>query len=184
VCSLKFNRTFCLECARLPSREEANAAAEEKWLAAPDSDTSIGSSELNSSIGSSELSSWEDEDNARTVDIFISGGKGRHYVINGLYSPTQETGQDGRMLYRMCGAPGNQALCIEHCEGRWLVKNQSDRGSGVAELHALRDSSACLAYVEGGCALEDCCSRTWKVVDGDDFVDGPSVRMVTVTDAD
>ena len=120
------------------------------------------------------------QDNARAVDIFISGGKGRHYVINGLYSPTQETGQDGRTLYRMCGAHGEQVLCIEYFEGRWQVKNQSDRGS-----------SACLAYVysiysivEGGCALEDCCSRTWKVVDGDDFVDGPSVRMVTVTDAD
>jgi hypothetical protein len=38
------------------------------------------------------------------------------------------------------------------------------------------------AYVEGGCALEDCCLRTWKVVDSDDsdgFVDEPSVRMVT-----
>ena len=75
--------------------------------------------------------------------------------------------------YRKCGAPGDQALCIDFFEGRWQIKNQSDRGSG-----------ACLAYVEGDCALEDCRSRTWKVVDSDDFVDEPSVRMVTVADAD
>jgi hypothetical protein len=157
VCSLKFNRTFCLECARCAP---AHPNAEEGWLAAIDSETSLGSS---------DISLMDDEDNARTLDIFISGGKGRHYVINGLYSHSQ----DGNWLYRKCGAPGDQALCIEHCEGRWQIKNQSDRGSG-----------ACLAYVEGGCRLEDCRLRRWKVVDGDDFVDGRSVRMVTVTDAD
>ena len=72
------------------------------------------------------------------------------------------------MLYRKSGAPGDEELCIEHFAGRWQVKNQSDRGSGT-----------CCAYVEGGCALEDCCLRKWKVVDSDGFVDEPSVRMVT-----
>ena len=113
--------------------------------------------------------------NAKAVDIFISGVRSRNEV-NGLYLPTQQTGQDGRMLYRKSGAPGDDAMCIEHFEGRWEVKNQSDRGSG-----------ACRAYVEGGCRLEDCCLRTWKVVDSDNsdgFVDEPSVRMVTVAEAD
>jgi hypothetical protein len=77
------------------------------------------------------------------------------------------------MLYRKSGAPGDEELCIEHFEGRWEVKTQLDRGSG-----------ACRAYVEGGCALENCCLRRWKVVDSDGFVDEPSVRMVTVAEAD
>ncbi len=111
--------------------------------------------------------------NAKAVDIFISGVRGRNEV-NGLYLPTQQTGQDGRMLYRKSGAPGDEELCIEHFAGRWQVKNQSDRGSG-----------ACRAYVEGGCALEDCVLRIWKVSQkaspsfGSCFVDEPSVRMVT-----
>jgi hypothetical protein len=108
------------------------------------------------------------QENSKAADIFISGVKGRHSVVNGLYSPTQETGQDGRVLYRKSDESGDQALCIEHFEGRWRVKNESDRGSG-----------ACRAYVEGGCALEECRSRTWKVVDGELFVQMPSVRMVT-----
>jgi hypothetical protein len=113
------------------------------------------------------------QDDARAVDMFISGVKGRHYVINGLYSLTQETGQDGRMLYRKCGELGDQALCIESFEGRWQIKYQSDRGSG-----------ACLAYCEGGCALQDCRSRTWKLAEGGDFVDEPRVKMATAADAD
>ncbi len=89
-------------------------------------------------------------------------------MINGLYSPTQETGQDGRRLYRKSGAVGDEALCIEHFDGRWRVKKQSDRRS-----------VACFAHVEGGCALEGCRSRTWMVSNGKDFVDQPSVQMVT-----
>ena len=109
--------------------------------------------------------------------MVLSGVQGVNSVINGLYLPTQETGQDGRVLYRKSGECGDQALCIEHFEGRWRVKNQSDRGS-----------VACFAYVEGGCALEECrpqkCfSRTWKVSDGDDFVDQSSVQMVTGAEA-
>jgi hypothetical protein len=58
-------------------------------------------------------------------------------------------------------------LCIEHFEGRWRIKDESEIGSG-----------ACRAYVEGGCALEDCRSPRWKVVNCfGDFVDEPSVRM-------
>ena len=109
------------------------------------------------------------KDNLNATDIFISGVKGRHSVVNGLYSPTQEKAQDGRTIYRKSG---DEALCIEHFEGRWRVKNQSDRGS-----------VACFAHVEGGCSLEDCRSRIWKVSDGEDFVDQPSVQMVTGEEA-
>ena len=108
------------------------------------------------------------KDNSKAGDIFISGFEGRNHEIDGLYSPTQEKGQDGRVLYRKSDECGDEALCIEHFEGRWRVKNQSDRGSGM-----------CCAYVDGGCALEDCRLRTWKVSDGRYFVDQPSVQMVT-----
>ena len=108
------------------------------------------------------------KDNQRAADIFISGVKGRHQNVNGLYLPTQQTGQDGRMLYRRSGAPGDEELCIEHCEGEWRITNI------VGWEDYMR-----FAYVEGGCALEDCCLRTWKAFDSDGFVDEPSVRMVT-----
>jgi hypothetical protein len=109
------------------------------------------------------------KENAKADHIFISGVQGVNSVINGLYLPTQETGQDGRVLYRKSG---DEALCIEHFDGRWCVKNQSDRGS-----------VACFAHVEGGCALEDCRSRTWKVSDGEGFVDQRSLQMVTGEEA-
>ena len=109
------------------------------------------------------------KDNSKAADIFICGVTGVNFVINGLYSPTEETGQDGRVLYRK---NGDGALCIEHFEGRWCVKNQSDRGSVT-----------CFAYVEGGCALEDCRPqksflRTWKVSDGKHFFEQTSVVII------
>ena len=109
---------------------------------------------------------------SKACPMVLSGVQGVNSAINGLYLPTQETGQDGRVLYRKSGECGDEALCIEHFEGRWRVKNQSDRGSGM-----------CCAYVEGGCALEDCRCRIWKVVEGRDFVDQSSVQMVAVVEA-
>ena len=84
--------------------------------------------------------------------MILNGVQGRHSVINGLYSPTQATGQDGRTVYLKSGESGDEALCIEHFGGQWQVKNQPDRGSGV-----------CCAYFQGDCALEDCRSREWRV---------------------
>ncbi len=109
---------------------------------------------------------------SKACPMVLSGVQGVNSVINGLYLPTQETGRDGRRLYRKSGESGDQALCIEHFEGRWCIKNQSDRGIGM-----------CCAYVEGGCALEDCCSCRWKVVEGRDFVDQSSMQMVAVVEA-
>ena len=93
-------------------------------------------------------------------------------VINGLYLPTQETGQDGRRLYRKSGECGDQALCIEHVEDCWEVTDKSHNDSGV-----------CCAYVLGDCALEDCCSRPWRVYDGENHVDQPSVKVFTGDEA-
>ncbi len=108
------------------------------------------------------------KDNSKAADIFISGVTGRHSVVNGLYSPTQETGQDGRVLYRKSGECGDELWCIKHDDDNWWV---------IDKLGAGR------AYVEGCCALEGCRSRVWKVSDGEDFVDQPSVKMVTGEEA-
>ena len=43
------------------------------------------------------------------------------------------------------------------------------------------------AYVAGGCALEDCTSRVWKVDDGvpeHPLIDQPSVKMATGREAE
>ena len=108
------------------------------------------------------------KDNSNATDIFISGFEGRHHEIDGLYSPTHEKGQDGRVLYRKSGECGDDLWCIEHDDDNWWV---------IDKLGAGR------AYVEGCCALEDCRSRIWKVSDGDNFVDQPSVQMVTEEEA-
>ena len=108
------------------------------------------------------------KDNSKAADILISGFAGRHHEIDGLYSPTQEKGQDGRVLYRKSGECRDEALCIEHDDDNWLV---------VDKLNVY------CAQVEGGCALEGCRSRIWKVSDGRYFVDQPSVQMVTGEEA-
>jgi hypothetical protein len=109
------------------------------------------------------------KDNSKAADIFISGVTGRHSVVNGLYSPTQETGQDGRVLYRKSGECGEEALCIEHDEDCWEVKYGRDVYSR--------------AFVRGGCALEECYSRLWRVYDGENHVDQPGVKFVTGDEA-
>ena len=108
------------------------------------------------------------KDNSKAADIFISGVQGVHSAINGLYSPTEETGQDGRVLYRKSGDCGDKALYIEHDDDNWWV---------IDELNVY------CAQVEGGCALEDCRSRTWKVSDGEGFLDQPSAKLVTGEEA-
>ena len=109
------------------------------------------------------------KDNTNATDIFISGFEGPNSVINGLYSPTHEKGQDGRVLYRKSDEFDlDDELCIDHFGGEWRVTNKWGREDG-----------ACLAFCKGGCALEKCRSRVWKAFDGEDFVGQPSVQMVT-----
>jgi len=92
------------------------------------------------------------KDNSKACPLVLSGVQGVNSVINGRYLPTQETGRDGRTLYRKSGESGDQALCIEHFEGEWQIKAESHRFSGTH-----------VASVEGGCVLEDCRESNWRV---------------------
>jgi hypothetical protein len=111
--------------------------------------------------------------------VFISGATGdRAGAINGPYSPTQEKGADGRVVNGKDGDASmciehfggewqvDASMCIEHIGGQWRVKHVEDKGK-----------SACLGSVHGGCALEDCASRAWKL--SDKLTDQPSVKIVT-----
>ena len=71
-------------------------------------------------------------------------------------------------MYRKSDECGDEALYIEHDDDNWRV---------IDKLNVY------CAQVEGGCALEDCRSLIWKVSDGDNFVDQPSVQMVTGEEA-
>ncbi len=103
-------------------------------------------------------------DNSKATDIFISGVQGVNSAINGLYSPTEETGQDGRILYRKSDEFefDLEEYYIEHYEEEWRVYCDDQL----------------LSIVRGGCALEDCRSRKWKVFNGQEFVHQPSVKIV------
>ena len=102
--------------------------------------------------------------------MFISGATGETAsFINGFYEPTQEKGLDGRVLY---AKRGDASMCIEHHTGDWEVKAVSSKGK-----------HGCRAYVAGGCGLEACTSRVWKVGDGKAFHDAPSVKLVAGAEA-
>ena len=110
-------------------------------------------------------------ENARAGPVFISGAAGPHAAaINGFYALTQEKGLDGRVVLSKRGDPSQ---CIEHFGGKWQVKPVSSKGK-----------DACIAYVAGNCALQDCCSRVWKVNDGAAHSEQPSVKMATGSEAE
>ena len=113
-------------------------------------------------------------DNARAAPVFISGATGVYAAsINGSFEPTQEKGLDGRVLY---AKRGDASTCIEHYGGKWQVKAVSSKG---------KDS--CRAYVAGGCGLDACTSRVWKVDDGTPglpHIDAPSVKLVAGAEAE
>jgi hypothetical protein len=144
-----------------------------------DDDSEEGSAESDSdaTFGSSDISSSEDEDSDSskpcTILFVLSGVFGTNSKINGLYSPTQETGRDGRMLYRKSGESGSEALCIEHYKGQWQVKYEMDR-----------DSDVCVAFIQGNCALDHHHLHGWNVVYDRDFVHQPSVKLAVVAEAD
>ena len=97
--------------------------------------------------------------------MFISGATGDNAArINGFFEPTQEKGLDGRALYVK---RGDASACIEHYGGNWQVKPVSDKGKDNA-----------WASVAGGCGLEACTSRVWRVWDGKARVDAPGVKLV------
>ena len=102
--------------------------------------------------------------------MFISGATGVNAAfINGFFEPTQEKGLDGRLLY---AKRGDASVCIEHFGGKWEVKPVSGKGT-----------SSGWAYVAGGCGLEACTSRVWKVSDGKAWNDAPSVKLVAGAEA-
>ncbi len=109
--------------------------------------------------------------NARAGPVFISGATGSCAgSINGFYGVTEEKSLDGRLVLSKRGDP---SVCIEHHGGDWEVKLASTRGK-----------AACMAYVAGGCALEDCTSRVWNVWNGKGWDDQPSVKMATGREAE
>ncbi len=102
--------------------------------------------------------------------MFISGATDEMAaLINGFFEPTQEKGLDGRVLYVK---RGDASGCIEHFGGKWQVKPVSGKGT-----------ANCSAYVAGGCGLEACTSRVWKVFDGKAWNDAPSVKLVAGAEA-
>jgi hypothetical protein len=103
--------------------------------------------------------------------VFISGATGPWAAgINGFYGVTEEKSLDGRLVLSKRGDP---SICIEHHGGRWQVKSVSSKGKNI-----------CMAYVAGGCALEDCALHVWRVGNGKDYGDQPSVKMATGREAD
>ena len=111
------------------------------------------------------------DDNARAGPVFISGATGPHAAcINGFYGVTEEKSLDGRLVLSKHGDP---SMCIEHRGGKWQVKDVSSKSKAEG-----------MAYVAGGCALEDCTSRVWKVGNGKGFDDQLSVKMATGREAE
>ena len=110
--------------------------------------------------------------NARAGPVFISGATGPKAVaINGFYEVTEEKSLDGSLVLSKRGDP---SVCIEHHGGDWDVKDVSNKGK-----------DGCKAYVAGGCALEDCTSRVWKVGnEKGSFDDQPSVKIATGREAE
>ena len=105
--------------------------------------------------------------NARAGPVFISGATGPYAArINGFYGVTEEKSLDGRLVLIKRGDP---SVCIEHQGGVWEVKEVSNKGK-----------AGCFANVAGGCALEDCTSRVWRVWNGKGSIDDqPSMKMAT-----
>ena len=109
--------------------------------------------------------------NARAGPVFISGATGpKAASINGFYVVTEEKSLDGRLVLSKHGDPN---VCVEHRREQWQVKDRSSKGKGEG-----------FAYVAGGCALEDCTSRVWRVGTGIGWGDQPSVRMATGREAE
>ncbi len=129
-------------------------------------------------------------DNPRAKTVIISGASGPNAgFIDGRYSPTQEKGLDGRILYIKCDddhvCASNAYLtqhfslrctstCLEHISGFWTIKTA-----------ALRGQDGNYAFVEGDRALDLCGgSRVWKQYDGGgSWVDEPGIRMKVVIEA-
>jgi hypothetical protein len=105
------------------------------------------------------------EDNNRAAPVLISGATGCYAnSMNGLFAPTKERSSSGRVVYRKCC---DAHMCIEHINGQWQIKPDQDLGR-----------SALQGSVVGGCALEACIDRVWRVGDGNlKWQDQPTLKI-------
>ena len=63
-------------------------------------------------------------------------------------------------------------MCIEHSDEAWQVRHMTSSGA-----------EGCWAGVAGGCALEACKARVWRVSDLEELHEQPSVKFVTGAEA-
>jgi hypothetical protein len=104
--------------------------------------------------------------------VFIDGITiNNNNSYNGVYYRTSEI-SNGYSVYKKLDGT---LLCIEHSEAttNWQLKDLSSKGRNW-----------CSAYVQGGCALEDCTSREWCVHSGVTHINQPSVKMLTGAEAE
>jgi hypothetical protein len=104
--------------------------------------------------------------------VCITGitGTGPLPSANGLYDRTSEN-FGGHPVYLK---RGDRGLCIAHRNGDWEIKSA-----------ARKDADDCIgAFVKGGCALEKCASRVWKVGGPKGFIDQPSVKILLGEEAE
>jgi hypothetical protein len=81
----------------------------------------------------------------------------------------QVTGKDGRVLYRKSRSVGSNDFSR-------IFQDVSDK-----------ETKECCACVQGGCALEACTSRIWRVGDGipeHPLLVDPGLKMVTGAEAE
>jgi hypothetical protein len=92
--------------------------------------------------------------------VFISGATGPFAAaINGAYDRASKGSKFATYDKR-----GDSGVCIEHRGECWHVKASASVGDDVS-----------WAYVAGGCALEACISRVWKVGEKNTFHDAAGV---------
>ncbi len=105
-------------------------------------------------ISSNVQASAEDEvtsnENSKSGAVSISGALGPSAAyLNGQYFPEPSTERVGRVVYCKRGDP---SMCIEHRAGLWQLKPTLHKGTDQL-----------IAAVKGGCALDGCASRKWKL---------------------
>ena len=104
--------------------------------------------------------------------VFIRGATGSYaWKINGLFEPTEEKSSDGRVVYKK---RGDADTIIEHFSGDWQIKRAREKGLSVY----------CCTFVRGGCALEACADRVWRVVEANAVHDRENVKMSSGAEAE
>ena len=127
--------------------------------------------------------SQDDQIQASCVFLFGASGPLSH-AINGSYDITHNVA-DGYHIYQKRDGDG---MIIEHHGGCWGIKHLREKGT-----------AATVANVEGGCVIDLCTSRPWRVGDGESaemkqsqgsrsysgqFVIAPNLKMLIGPDAE